>query len=504
MADGIPWAILLPITGGAGVLAFQSARCRVALMRAWVVATLALTLAALAVMSEPAADMAWSRAVLTIVCLTGAACVLPLKNRVDKSPAAETRRDSTGRILALMLFSVAAFAITCQTGSLGGLLTAHAAFLFAITNAIRLESGEGTSKTLAPRDAYLLVLSIVLVASGAGFLVALGGSTELESIQQTLRGSYQPVREELRVGTPSILGTVSFVLILAGAAIPFGVFPFHFGQAKLFASGPAWLVSWATIAGRAHAFVLLWRVAVTTMPGFGPQVQTPLLVLAAATAFAGGCLACRSSSLRELAGNCWLVHGGLLLHCVATGAGQVSMVRDDPRWQLLPALETGVLVFGCSSLALIALLMIESSLALPDRRQEFDEDLAGLVRQKPSTGGALAATLAAFCAVPPLASFWGVVYLVAGSFVPQYEAADSDILVPNATVLVVAGILILSLLILSSRIVRLLSLMMFDEPLRQHRPTGGTSLIVAGVLAAGLLFGGFLPGSILRAIHSAM
>ena len=504
-SDGVPWPILLPVTGGAGVLAFRLAGCSLLQIRLWVVMTFVLSLAAFALLSEPAADVAWTRAALAIVCVSGVASTLSIKNPSGESPTVTAHRDSTARILALLLFSLAAFAVTCQTANVASLLAAHAAFLFAISSAVRLESEGGEAdRPCASRDAYLLVLSVVLVAGGAGFLISLGGSTELDSIQRTLRGSYQPSREELTVGTASILGTVSFVLILVGVAIPFGAFPFHFGQSKLFDEQPVWLVSGVAIASRAQAFVLLWRVAVTTMPGFGPQVQTPILVLAAATAFAGTCLASRSTSLRVLAGNCWLVHGGLLLHCVATGAGQVSMVRDDPRWQLPPALETGVLIFACSSVALIVLLLIESSLALPDRRQEFDEDLAGLARQRPSTGGALAVALAAFCAVPPLASFWGIVYLAAGSFVPQYEAADSDILVPNATVLLVAAILALSLLILASRIVRLLSLMMFDEPLRQHRPAGGVGLMVAGVLAASLLFGGLLPGSLLRAIHAAM
>lgn len=526
--DGIPWPILLPVTGGAGVLVFRLAGWSLLQIRLWVAVTFVLSLAAFALLSQPAADTAWTRAVLAIVCASGVAStlscgsVLKFQSGVagverERAPSpgnklgAHSGRpqppgnlDSTARILALILFSLAAFAVTCQTGNLASLLAAHAAFLFTISSTVRPESNQETDRHFASRDAYLLVLSVVLVVTGAGFLIALSGSTELDSIQQTLRGSYQPTREELTVGTASILGTISFVLILVGAAVPFGTFPFQFGQSKTFEEQPAWLASWVAIAGRAQAFVLLWRVGVTTMPGFGPQVQTPLLVLAAATAFVGACLACRSTSLRELAGNCWLVHGGLLLHCVATGAGQVSMVRDDPRWQLPPALETGVLIFACSSVALVVLLLIESSLALPDRRQEFDEDLAGLVRQRPSTGGALAAALAAFCAVPPLASFWGVLYLAAGSFVPQYEAADSDILVPNATVLLVAAILVLSLLILASRIVRLLSIMMFDEPLRQHRPAGGLSLIVAGVLAAGLLFLGLLPGSLLRVIHSAM
>lgn len=504
MGEGIPWAIFLPITGGAGALAFQHAGWSLALIRGWVIAALCLSLAAFTLLAEPAADVAWTRAILLIVCLTGASSTLSLKIPPSNSSVRDLHGESCARVLALMVFSVAGLAVSCQTDSVAALLAAHAAVLFATSTAVRVASGNERDRSFASPDSYLLVLSLVLVAGGAGFLIALGGSTELDAIRRTLQGSYQPVREELTVGTASILGTVSFVLILAGAAIPFGAFPFHFRQSEQFEEQPAWLVSWVAIVGRAQAFVLLWRVAVATMPGFGPQVQTPMLVLAAATAFVGACLASRSSSLRELAGNCWLVHGGLLLHCVATGAGQVSMVRDDPRWQLPPALETGLLVFACSSVALIVLLVIESSLELPDRRQEFDEDLAGLVRQRPSTGGALAAALAAFCAVPPLASFWGVLYLTAGSFVPQYVAADSDILVPNATVLVVAGILILSLLILASKIVRLLSLMMFDEPLRQHRPAGGVSLIVAGVLAAGLLFGGLLPGSLLRTIHSAM
>jgi len=349
-----------------------------------------------------------------------------------------------------------------------------------------------------------LPLSLILVAAGAAFLFVPGGSDNLAEIASTFHNSYQPEREETRVGTASILGTVSIVLILIGAAIPFAAFPLQFHQSALFEEQPDWLVIWIAIAGRAQAFVLLWRIAVTTMPGFGPQVQTPLVVIAAVSALAGGLLACRSTSLRGLAGNCWLVHGGLLLHCIATGAGQVSVVREDPRWQLPPALETGLFLFVCSSVSLVVVLLIDGSLAPAGRKQEFDEDLAGLARQRPSTGGALATALLGFCAVPPLASFWGVLYLSTGSFVPQYEASDSDILIPNAAVLATTFVLLASLLILTARIVSLFSLMFFDEPLRRHEPKGSPTLLIAGVLAAALILAGLMPGPFLRAIHSTM
>ena len=116
----------------------------------------------------------------------------------------------------------------------------------------------------------------------------------------------------------------------------------------------------------------------------------------------------------------------------------------------------------------------------------------------------LATALLGFCAVPPLASFWGVLYLSTGSFVPQYEASDSDILIPNAAVLATTFVLLASLLILTARIVSLFSLMFFDEPLRRHEPKGSPTLLIAGVLAAALILAGLMPGPFLRAIHSTM
>ena len=525
--------------GGAGALAFHAAGWSRTLVRLWSGVAIALSFTALVLLSVPSEDVAWTRVILAAVCTAGGiSTVASFSHRDGKTldeddapgPLAPSGgegwgegaqpRDTVnsekvepGKGLALILLSLTAVAITCQTGSLTTLVAAQAAFYFTALNAVllrtpaRLPSGHNLpvgENGHVDAARWLLPLSLIFVAAGAAFLVALGGSDNLAEIAQAFHNSYQPEREETRVGTASILGTVSIVLILTGAAIPFAAFPFQFHQSRIFEKQPNWLVLWVAIAGRAQAFVLLWRIAVATMPGFGPQVQTPLLVLAAASALVGGCLACRSTSLRGLASNCWLLHGGLLLHCIATGAGQVSIVRDDPRWQLPPALETGLLLFVCSSVSLVIVLLIESSFAPDGRRQEFDEDLAGLVRQRPSSGGALATALLAFCAVPPLASFWGVLYLSTGSFVPQYEASDSDILIPNAAVLATAAVLIVSLLILTARIVGVLSLMFFEEPLRRHEPKGSPSLLIAGVLAAVLILAGLLPGPFLRAIHSAM
>ncbi|MFP6764865.1 MAG: proton-conducting transporter membrane subunit [Planctomycetaceae bacterium] len=511
--EGIPWAILLPVTGGAGVLVFQHFGWNSRLIRIWVVTTLAMSLTAFTLLSEPATGIAWTQSLVTILCVTGLIVTLSSTGPVSVSNRSApidphlTKSSPDGSAHALMLFSLATFTVVCHAESLATLLAAHAAFLFVSSGGVPSVPvcGHNVRQSLVTGvDSYLLPLSLVFPVAGAGLLIALGGSDDLHSIQQTLRDNYQPVRQELTVGTASILGTVSFILILAGIAIPFAIFPFHSGRVESFADQPAWLASGNAIASRAHAFVVLWRISVTAMPGFGPQVQTPMLVLAAASAAAGACLACRSRSLRELAGNCWLVNGGLLLHCIATGAGQVSMVRDDPGWQLPNALETGLYLFICSSAALLTVMLIESSFELPDRRLEFDEDLSGLGRQRPLTGGILASGLLAFCGLPPLASFWGIVYLHAGAFVPQYEASDSAILVPNAAVLLTAGGLVIALLILTARIVRLLSLIFFEEPLRRHREAAGLPLIMAGGLAAALVFTGLLPARLMRAIHDSL
>jgi len=511
--DGIPWTILLPVTGGAGVLVFQHLNWSFRLIRVWVVAALMLSLTGLTLLSTPESDVAWTQSLVTIVCVAGvivtlsSAGVEPDSDRLVRVDPHLRASGSDGGPHAVTLFSLATFAVVCQTGSLATLLAAHAAFLF-VTSSCRpavSASGNNSGRSLSTGlDSYLLPLSLMFPVAGAGLLIALGGTDNLDSIQQTLRDNYQPVRQELTVGTASILGTVSFVLFLTGLAVPFAVFPFHFGRSESFTGQPAWLVSGHAIVARAHAFVLLWRIAVTTMPGFGPQVQAPMLVLAAASAVVGAGLASRSRSLRDLAGNCWLVHGGLLLHCIATGAGQVSMVRDDPRWQLPIALETGIFLFTCSSAALLTVMLLESSLRLSDRRVEFDADLAGLGRRSPLIGGVLATGLLALCGLPPLATFWGMIYLHAGAFVPQYEASDSTILVPNAAVLVTAGGLAIALLILTARTVRLLSLVFFDEPVRRHRPAGGFPLIFAVILAVSLLVTGLLPGRLLRAIHDTL
>jgi NADH:ubiquinone oxidoreductase subunit 2 (subunit N) len=496
----LPWAILLPVIGGVGVLAFHTAGWNRALIRLWSGVAIVLSFASLILLSDPGVEVAWTRVILAVTC---AAALI--------STVASADYPEPHKGLAMILLSLAAVAITCQTESLATLVAAHAAFCFSAMNAVRSRSlhTESTAFSTAVRGhsdslRWLLPLSLILVATGAAFLFVPGGSDSLAEIARTFHNSYQPEREETRVGTASILGTVSIVLILIGAAIPFAAFPLQFHQSDLFEDHSGWLVIWVAIAGRAQAFVLLWRIAVTTMSGFGPQVQTPLLVISVVSALAGGLLACRSSSLRGLAGNCWLVHGGLLLHCIATGAGQVSVVREDSRWQLPPALETGLFLFVCSSISLVVVLLIDGSLTPAGRREEFDEDLAGLARQRPSAGGALGTALLGFCAVPPLASFWGVLYLSTGSFIPQYEASDSDILIPNAAVLAATVVLIASLLILAARIVNLLSLMFFDEPLRRHEPTGSPSLLIAGVLAAVSILAGLMPGPFLRVIHSAM
>ena len=114
----LPWAILLPVIGGAGALAFDAAGWNRSLIRLWSGVAIALSFASLILLSDPAADVAWTRVILAAACAAGGI-----------STVASASHPESHKSLSMILLSLAALAITCQTESLATLVAASCGIL---------------------------------------------------------------------------------------------------------------------------------------------------------------------------------------------------------------------------------------------------------------------------------------------------------------------------------------------------------------------------------------
>jgi len=405
-----------------------------------------------------------------------------------------------------MLINVACVVLTWQAGTLVTLLIAQAACL--LSAGLLLDRDQTSRHRVV---AAAVVFPCLLI--GFTLIIALTGTTDLADVEAKLVITYQPERADQLAGSGSILGIMAAVLIIAGCGIQAGLFPFHLISSDLFEQSPTWATAFLALTQRAQALLIIGRVG-GAMVGFEGTWQLILLILGVASALGCAVLVSRCESLRSLSGHAWLLHGGVLAVGLAIMIAEPdsanSPATDDSVaavgetvWQMLSARETVLLLFVVGGSALCGVLACEEFLQLPDRRVDFLDDLAGLGRQSPLAAATLVIPLLTFVSVPPLPGFWALIFLTSNAFSPGNESSVSPVLVPSMLVLLALFAVIVGMLLLASRIVCVISLVYFHEPVRRLTASGGMLSLTTAALASVLLATtGLLPNRLLQLLHS--
>jgi NADH:ubiquinone oxidoreductase subunit 2 (subunit N) len=490
MADwaNIPWVLLLPLTAGAGLVAFENAHwSRKSLT---ICAIVAFAFCGVAFTQMQQAPTTWCDSIVFVVVVVGIACLLC---------SLDDENDSLclGRQAATMLFAVGCLAVLCFATSLPTLLAAFGAFIVTQSATLRLSNQRGQIRSTQNTAA----ISFVLMTVGLVFLFALTRATELSDIHRILSDSYEPTRSDLYVGEASFLGVVALVLIIGASALLVGAIPFHVHGEDQFEHQPGWLAVWMGVCNRGFAFVLLWRI-LSAMAGFQLDAQLILIVCAVFSAIGGACLAVRAQNLRAVFHAGWIVSGGVLLMTLAIGVRQSNQINAD-QWHFPDVFETALTGFAVSSVALLVGIACEHTLRLPMRRIDFVEDLAGLSKRRPKVAIMLTASMLTICAFPPLPGFWNVVFMTVNAYAPQAESPDSPVLIPNTAVLIANALVVVSLVFVAARMIDFFSMMFHEQPLARHAvQRSSMSFVVAAVFAGWLLFMGIHPSTLIWATHA--
>jgi formate hydrogenlyase subunit 3/multisubunit Na+/H+ antiporter MnhD subunit len=346
------------------------------------------------------------------------------------------------------------------------------------------------------------IFSFFCIAAGMALLGSLGGSASLETIRAALSESYQPERLDLLVGDGSILGIASIVLTFVGTAAAFGLFPMHGIVQNAFESSPAGIAGSTALLQRLQAAVILWKIAVTSMPGFESTTQVMCVVFGTCSCLAGSILTCRSQSLRSIAGNLWITWGGVVLVAAAAGMPVEAPTNFQTTWQLPTGLETAAFSLVISTVAVGLLLVSERWLSHVGRSIDFAEDVTGLGHQRGLVALAIACSLLTLSAIPPLPGFWCATFVAGNAFLPGVESAQGASLVPDTSVLCSAIVLLISLLVVSARSVHFLSLMFHHEPIRRFNIGVGKLPVAISLMVSGiLLWVGLNVGTALTWFH---
>ncbi len=373
--------------------------------------------------------------------------------------------------------------------------------------------GRPTSDSQFPLS-WLLLLGFVL-------LVAVTGSTRVETIHEALQTSYVN-RESAKgaiVGGGSRVLTLSTIFIgtaLAGYAV---CVPFHFAFASGSLNGKPKASALATRQSRRTdafglpfndllipraaalvAWVKLWPGTITA------SESTAQLLIGVLAAITGVVPLLQARVERQLVRQWWLLavaQGGWLLLAIAAWSFVKKAATINPaghvvEWSLPTAAQAAWLLLLLDGVAVIGLSGVLAYLRRRERPVEFVDDLRGLFQYEPIAAVCACVCLLSLSGLPLLAGFWSRQFVALSAMNVRGEWGPPALLIPHVGLLLLTAFMALSAVWSASIAMRSVWTMLFGLPLGQPRPAGAVSSLFSAVLASVILIGcGVLPGPLL-------
>lgn len=295
--------------------------------------------------------------------------------------------------------SLAEFIVILLTASLGGMFLSGADELVMIF--VSLETLSISSYLLTgylkrdPRsnEAALKYL-LIGAASSAIFLYGLsllyglsGGETRLSEI------AIRIVSNEV---SQSIGLVIALVFVIAGIAFKIAAVPFHQWTPDVYEGSPTPVVAFLSVGSKAAGFALAVRLLVTAFPLMSEQWRFVLTALAILSMVLGNVVALAQSSMKRLLAYSSIGQAGFIMIglIVGTEAGYSSMI-----FYLMIYLLMNLGGFAC-----IILFTLRTG---SDEITEY----SGLYQKDPLLTLALSICLLSLGGIPPLAGFFGKLYL---------------------------------------------------------------------------------------------
>lgn len=287
---------------------------------------------------------------------------------------------------ALALFSAA-----------GGMLLASSADLITMYMALELSTmpayvlvgyrrGDVTGLEGALKYFLLSLLTSLIMLYGLSFLYGISGTTSFAGL--TLEGA-------------GPLGLVAGLLTLVGLLAKLSAAPFHFWAPDAYAGAPAATVAFVSTVPKVAGAVALVRLMAIMLPD-QPMLGWIVLLVSAASMLLGNLAALPQSDMRRLMAYSGVAHTGYLLLALSTGTPYG-----------FGAVLFYAVAYAVPSLAVL-LVVAEEGPAL--------SDLEGLASRRPAASWAVVVWLLSLVGIPPLAGFFGKLYL----FGSAIDRAGSD------------------------------------------------------------------------------
>ncbi|WP_088892799.1 NAD(P)H-quinone oxidoreductase subunit N [Leptolyngbya ohadii] len=235
---------------------------------------------------------------------------------------------------------------------------------------------------------YLLIgaASSAIFLYGVSLLYGLsGGQTRLTAITANVVGGQQ-----------SLGIVIALVFVIAGIAFKIAAVPFHQWTPDVYEGSPTPVVAFLSVGSKAAGFALAIRLLVTAFPAVSEQWHFVMAALAILSMVLGNVVALAQSSMKRMLAYSSIAQAGFVMIglIIGTDAGYSSMV-----FYLMVYLFMNLGGFAC-----VILFTLRTG---TDEISEY----SGLYQKDPLLTLCLSLCLLSLGGIPPLAGFFGKVYL---------------------------------------------------------------------------------------------
>ena len=285
-------------------------------------------------------------------------------------------------------------------------------------------------------------LSSGMLLYGCSLIYGFSGQTNFGGVADVLTGA-----DSVPLGV-----SAGIVFVAAGLAFKISAAPFHMWTPDVYEGAPTPITAFFAVAPKIAAMVLFVRVLHGPFGGLIDVWQQVIVFVALASMILGAFAAVAQTNIKRLMAYSSIGHVGYALVGVAAGS-EVGV--------------SGVLIYFSLYLFMnVGTFACILSMRRGGRMVESLDDLAGLSRTHPLMAAALAAFMFSMAGVPPLAGFWGKLYV--------FQAAVGSELYVLAVIGVLASV------VSCFYYLRIIKIMYFDEVVEPLDPIIGKEM--AGVL----------------------
>ena len=273
------------------------------------------------------------------------------------------------------------------------------------------------------------------------------------------------------------LGVIfGLVFILAGLAFKVSAVPFHMWTPDVYEGAPTPVTAFLAAAPKVAAMAMFTRVVIGAFEPALLEWQQIVIFMSIMSMLLGAFAAIGQNNIKRLLAYSSIGHIGYALVGLAAGTeqGVVGVVI-----YMTIYLATTVGAFAC----VLCMRRADSGMV-----EEISE-LSGLVRSKPWMTAAFSMILFSLAGLPPLVGFFGKFYVF-------LAAVEADLMA-----LAIIGVL--SSAVAAFYYLRIIKIMLFDEPTDQFEPMPGELRIVVTLSGAFMLLFYFVWTPILSAATSA-